>query len=35
MEKWNDDYAGWPIDDCLRACLESLVGHQYRESAKH
>jgi tRNA A37 threonylcarbamoyladenosine synthetase subunit TsaC/SUA5/YrdC len=25
MEKWNDDYAGWPIDDFLRAYLESLV----------
>jgi hypothetical protein len=35
MEKWNDDYAGWPIDDFLGACLESLVGHQCRESAKH
>src|ERR1700761_1047800 len=30
MEKWNDDYAGWPIDDFLRAYLESLV-----ENAKH
>lgn len=30
MEKWNDDYAGWPIDDFLRAYLESLV-----ESTKH
>jgi hypothetical protein len=25
MEKWNDDYAGWPIDDFLRAYLESLM----------
>jgi hypothetical protein len=25
MEKWNDDYAGWPIDDFLRAYLESLT----------
>jgi hypothetical protein len=25
MEKWNQDYAGWPIDDFLRAYLESLV----------
>jgi hypothetical protein len=30
MERWNDDYAGWPIDDFLRAYLESLV-----ESAEH
>jgi hypothetical protein len=30
MENWNDDYAGWPIDDFLRAYLESLV-----ENAKH
>jgi hypothetical protein len=30
MEKWNDDYAGWPIDDFLRAYLESLV-----ENARH
>jgi hypothetical protein len=30
METWNDDYAGWPIDDFLRAYLESLV-----ESARH
>jgi hypothetical protein len=25
MDKWNDDYAGWPIDDFLRAYLESLM----------
>jgi hypothetical protein len=25
MEQWNDDYAGWPIDDFLRAYLESLM----------
>jgi hypothetical protein len=25
MEKWNDDYAGWPIDDFLRAYLEALM----------
>jgi hypothetical protein len=25
MVKWNDDYAGWPIDDFLRAYLESLM----------
>jgi hypothetical protein len=25
MEKWNDDYAGWPIDEFLRAYLESLM----------
>jgi hypothetical protein len=25
MQKWNDDYAGWPIDDFLRAYLESLM----------
>jgi hypothetical protein len=25
MERWNDDYAGWPIDDFLRAYLESLM----------
>jgi hypothetical protein len=25
MEAWNDDYAGWPIDDFLRAYLESLM----------
>lgn len=25
MEDWNDDYAGWPIDDFLRAYLESLM----------
>jgi hypothetical protein len=30
METWNDDYAGWPIDDFLRAYLESLV-----ENARH
>jgi tRNA A37 threonylcarbamoyladenosine synthetase subunit TsaC/SUA5/YrdC len=30
IEKWNDDYAGWPIDDFLRAYLESFV-----ENAKH
>jgi hypothetical protein len=30
MENWNDDYAGWPIDDFLRAYLESLV-----ETTKH
>jgi hypothetical protein len=25
MEAWNDDYAGWPIDDFLRAYLKSLM----------
>jgi hypothetical protein len=30
MDTWNDNYAGWPIDDLLRAYLESLS-----ESAKH
>jgi hypothetical protein len=25
MQKWNEDYAGWPIDDFLRAYLESLM----------
>ena len=25
MEDWNDDYAGWPIDDFLRAYLKSLM----------
>lgn len=25
MQKWNEDYAGWPIDDLLRAYLESLA----------
>lgn len=25
MEDWNDDYAGWPSDDFLRAYLESLM----------
>ena len=25
MQKWNQDYAGWPIDDFLRAYLESLM----------
>jgi tRNA A37 threonylcarbamoyladenosine synthetase subunit TsaC/SUA5/YrdC len=30
METWNEDYAGWPIDDFLRAYLESLV-----ENARH
>jgi hypothetical protein len=30
MEAWNDDYAGWPIDDFLRAYLESLS-----QSARH
>jgi hypothetical protein len=30
MERWNDDYTGWPIDDFLRAYLESLV-----QSANH
>ncbi|HZC43979.1 MAG TPA: hypothetical protein VE195_07380 [Acidobacteriaceae bacterium] len=25
MQKWNEDYAGWPIDDFLRAYLESLA----------
>jgi hypothetical protein len=26
METWNDDYAGWPIDDFLRAYMESLLA---------
>ena len=30
METWNDDYAGWPIDDFLRAYLESFA-----ENPKH
>jgi hypothetical protein len=30
IDTWNDSYAGWPIDDLLRAYLESLS-----ESAKH
>jgi hypothetical protein len=25
MTEWNDSYAGWPIDDFLRAYLESLM----------
>lgn len=25
MHAWNEDYAGWPIDDFLRAYLESLM----------
>ncbi len=25
MEEWNEDYAGWPIHDFLRAYLESLA----------
>ncbi|MFL6304621.1 MAG: hypothetical protein ACJ72H_13875, partial [Candidatus Sulfotelmatobacter sp.] len=25
MQAWNEDYAGWPIDDFLRAYLESLM----------
>lgn len=25
MKQWNEDYAGWPIDDFLRAYLESLM----------
>jgi hypothetical protein len=25
MEDWNGDYAGWPIDDFLRAYLQSLM----------
>ncbi len=25
MQKWNEDYVGWPIDDFLRAYLESLM----------
>lgn len=25
MEDWNGDYAGWPIDDLLRAYLQSLM----------
>jgi hypothetical protein len=25
MEDWNDNYAGWPIDDFLRAYLASLI----------
>jgi hypothetical protein len=28
MEKWNDDYAGWPIDEFLRAYLESLMQNE-------
>jgi hypothetical protein len=34
MEKWNDDYAGWPIDDFLRAYLESLM-QEARTSRTH
>jgi hypothetical protein len=29
MEQWNDDYAGWPIHDFLRAYLESLMRTTY------
>ncbi|MGH9589409.1 MAG: chitobiase/beta-hexosaminidase C-terminal domain-containing protein, partial [Terracidiphilus sp.] len=25
MKEWNDDYAGWPIDDFQRAYLESVI----------
>jgi hypothetical protein len=25
MAQWNEDYAGWPIHDFLRAYLESLA----------
>lgn len=25
MKKWNEDYTGWPIEDFLRAYLESLM----------
>ena len=25
MEEWNEDYAGWPIHDFLRAYLQSLM----------
>jgi hypothetical protein len=28
MQNWNEDYAGWPIDDFLRAYLESLMQNQ-------
>ena len=25
MEEWNENYAGWPIHDFLRAYLESFT----------
>jgi hypothetical protein len=35
MEDWNDDYAGWPIDDFLRAYLESLMQSAPPASHRH
>ena len=35
MEDWNDDYAGWPIDDFLRAYLESLMQSTQPASPRH
>jgi hypothetical protein len=35
MEDWNDDYAGWPIDDFLRAYLESLMQSAQPASPRH
>jgi hypothetical protein len=35
MEAWNDDYAGWPIDDFLRAYLESLMQSAPPASRRH
>jgi hypothetical protein len=35
MEDWNDDYAGWPIDDFLRAYLESLMQSARPASHRH
>ena len=35
MEAWNDDYAGWPIDDFLRAYLESLMQSAQPASRPH
>jgi hypothetical protein len=35
MEAWNDDYAGWPIDDFLRAYLESLMQSARPASRRH
>jgi hypothetical protein len=34
MDQWNDDYAGWPMDDFLRAYLESLMHSANRSYAQ-
>jgi hypothetical protein len=34
MEQWNEDYAGWPIDDFLRAYLESLMQSAKQSQAQ-